>query len=187
MSEPFSDGVLIEESRRGSPVAFDALMRRYERLVFAVAWTYTRERESALDVTQQVFLKVYQKLGTVRTAGAFKAWLVRIACRESLNWQRRHRHLQEVEAITADWPGSDAAAPEKDLLYEEDLRRLRDSMAQLPLRQRLAVTLRYFEGLPVREVAAALRCSEGTGKNLLFRGLRRLRDKLAGCAMEKKP
>ena len=66
MSEPTPDLALVEETRRGSPVAFDALMQRHERLVFRVAWSYTREREAALDLTQGVFLKAYRRLDGYR-------------------------------------------------------------------------------------------------------------------------
>lgn len=187
MSESFSDGMLIEESRRGSPVAFDALMQRYERLVYTVAWAHTRERESALDVTQEVFLKVYRKLGAYRGEGSFRSWLLRIAGRESLNWLRRHWRYRQSEELPADRAGSDPGAPESGLLREEGLRRLRAGVDRLPPRQQLAVQLRYFQGLRVREVAAVLGCSEGTGKNLLFRGVQKLREQMVECTVEREP
>ena len=187
MNESFPDAALIEESRRGSPVAFDALMQRYERLVYAVAWAYTHERESALDVTQEVFLKVYRKLEAYRGAGPFRSWLLRIAGRESLNWLRRHRRLRQAEELPPDPPGPEEGLPESDLLREEGLRRLRTGVDRLPPRQQLAVRLRYFQGLRVREVAAVLGCSEGTGKNLLFRGVQKLREQLAECTVEREP
>jgi RNA polymerase sigma-70 factor (ECF subfamily) len=185
MSEPFSDQTLIEDSQRGSPVAFDALMQRYERLVYAVAWAYTRERESALDVTQEVFLKVYRKLGAYRGTGSFRSWLLRIAGRESLNWLRRHRRYRQAEELPEDRAAPDEGAPESGLLRTEGFQRLRAGVDRLPPRQRLAVRLRYFQGLPVREVAAAMGCSEGTGKNLLFRGVQKLREQLAECTVER--
>jgi RNA polymerase sigma-70 factor (ECF subfamily) len=181
MSESISDHLLVEESRGGSPVAFDQIMRRYERLVYTVAWTYTHERESALDVTQEVFLKAYRKLGGYRGAGSFRAWLIRITCRETLNWLRKHRRMLEAEELPPDIPALPGGGDqEADFLLAEDIARMRAGIAGLPARQRLAVSLRYFEGMSVREMAAALGCTEGTGKNLLFRALQKLRGQFPG-------
>lgn len=201
VNAPPSDDVLIEEARRGSPAAFDLLMRRHERLVYRVAWGYTRERESALDVTQEVFFKAYRKLAAYRGEGVFRAWLIRIACREGLNWVRGHRRaaaritaaeafpragggrqadlISPADMIASARPPAPAGwEPEASLVRAEDIRELHDGIGRLPARQRLAVILRYFEGLPVRETAAALGCTEGTAKSILFRSLQSLRGHL---------
>ena len=66
-------------------------MRRYELLVFKIALGVTGERESALDISQNVFLKVHRKLGSFRSDSNLKNWIARIAMNESINWKRSQK------------------------------------------------------------------------------------------------
>jgi len=96
----FADQTLVEEVQDGSSVAFEQLMHRYERLVFKVAYGYIGGREGALDVTQNVFLKVHSNLSAFRGKGSFKGWLMRITVNESLNYnrsQKRHQGHDEIQ------------------------------------------------------------------------------------------
>lgn len=174
-----SDRQLMAEVRSGSQTAFEVLMRRYERLVFRVAYGYTHERESALDVTQNVFIKVHRKADTFRADGEVKGWILRIASNESLNWMRsfeRRAHWDELDE-TAPW--AERRADQEDrLIGDERRRRLLDGLGTLNPKHRLAVILRYFEEMPLREIASVLDCSEGVVKNILFRSLRRMRGQM---------
>lgn len=176
--EQFTDQVLVEEVRGGSRIAFDELMRRYERLVYRVCFSYTRGPEDAMDVTQNVFLKVYAKLGTYRGSGQFNAWLIRIAHRESLNWLRGRRKWDERAPRATAPLSASPATQESEVLGRERREQLAGVLTELNPRQRLAVGLRYYEELPIREIAAVLKCSEGTTRNILFRSLQKLRQKL---------
>ncbi|MEE8583439.1 MAG: sigma-70 family RNA polymerase sigma factor [Acidobacteriota bacterium] len=174
----FTDQTLVEEVQAGSSVAFEHLMRRYERLVFKVAYGYAGGREGALDVTQNVFLKVHHNLKAFRGKGAFKGWLMRITVHESLNWKRSQRRHQGHDELM-DFHMTSEHGQDEMLVDQERRRMLLESMGQLNPKQRLAVALRYFEGMPVREISALLRCSEGVTKNILFRSLRKLRAELS--------
>ena len=177
----FSDQELIGEIRTGSAVAFERLMRRYEKLVYKVAYGLTGQRESALDVTQNVFLRVHSKFATFRAEGDLRNWVLRIAANESLNWnraQRRHRASELSDELS-----EGATPPQEDLFNRRERWALiRDSLSALNPKHRLAVVLRYVEGMPVREIAAVLECSEGVAKNILFRSLKKMRDRLAVSA-----
>ncbi|MBN2431340.1 MAG: RNA polymerase sigma factor [Acidobacteria bacterium] len=172
----FSDENLIRESLAGSTVAFDELMCRYQRLVFKIAFTYTRNRDVALDLTQDVFVKVHRKLATFRTGRPFHVWLARVAANEALNWLRRHRDHLTVDVLPAECTPAANAEQERRLLERERQRELFRRLGKLSRRQRLAVTLRYFEEMPIGELAMVLRCSEGTARNLLFRSLQKMRE-----------
>ncbi len=175
----FSDHTLASEIRSGSHVAFERLVRRYERLAFGVAYGFTRDREAAMDVTQETFLKVHARLAGWRGEGGLKNWIARIAANEAMNWQRatRRRPTQELdEAVFLE--------PDPRSEGERAARDARDAL-QVPLetlspRQRLAVVLRYFQGMTAREIAGVLACSEGTARNILFRSLRKMRATLDG-------
>lgn len=177
--EQFTDQVLVEEILSGSRVAFDELMQRYERLVYRISFSYTRDREDAMDVTQDVFLKVYAKLSTYRGSGAFRTWLLRIAHRENINWLRRHRKYRDHVELTRETAPSRPATQESDTLRRERRSQLLSAMRELNPKQHLAVTLRYYEQVPIREIAAVLKCSEGTAKSILFRSLQKLRQQAA--------
>lgn len=167
----------------GSPEGFDELVRRYERLVFKIAFSYTRERESALDVTQNVFLKAYDRLSSFHAEGSFKAWLLRIAYHESINWVRSHSRRtqrEESEEPTESFAANDDQ--ERELLHRERWRLIEHSLEVLGHRSRLAVVLRYLQAMPIREIAAVLGCSEGVVKSMLFRGVRKMRDAVAETA-----
>lgn len=174
----FRDQTLVEEVQDGSSVAFEQLMRRYERLVFKVAYGYIGGREGALDVTQNVFLKVHSNLGAFRAKGSFKGWLMRITVNESLNYNRSQKRHQGHDEIREFHMSTDHGQDEM-LVDQERRQMLLESLGQLNPKQRLAVVLRYFEGMPIREISALLRCSEGVTKNILFRSLRKLRAELS--------
>lgn len=170
-----TDQELLVAIGSGSDLAFDRLMRRYRRLVYRVAYGFTGERESALDVVQETFLKVYTRSSSFRGDGSLRNWIVRIAANEAMNWKRssaRHATSELDESLFS----------HPDLRDESDLsgratgeRALARSLAALGPRHRLAIVLRYFGERSTREIAATLDCSEGTARNVLFRGLTKLR------------
>ena len=174
----FSDQELASEIRSGSGVAFERLMRRYERLVYRVAYGFAGNDEQAMDITQETFLKVHARLGSWRHEGQLKNWIARIAANEAMNWKRsRRRHptesLEENVFLQLDPP------QEERLHARETQEALQRSLSSLNPRQRLAVVLRYFQEMSTREISGVLECTEGTARNILFRGLRKLRSVMA--------
>jgi RNA polymerase sigma-70 factor (ECF subfamily) len=181
MPEEKTDSVLIQEALDGSLNAFDDLMRRYERLVYRVALSYAGDAEQVVDVVQNVFLKVYENLASLRDSGLFKAWLMRITHHESVNWIRRQTRHCGHDPVDEDAPiSSGRSSQEEDLLERESAQFLWKSLDCLNPRQRLVVTLRYYESLSLKEIAELAGCSENMVKNTLFRSLDKLRRRLAG-------
>ena len=162
-----TDHELIAEIGAGSDLAFDRLMRRYRRLVYRVAYGYTGDADAALDVVQETFLKVHTRLGTFRGEGTLKGWIVRIAANEALNVRRGRHETSELDESIAS-----GSAVAKDPMAGQALTR---SLAALGERQRTAIVLRYYGERSTREIAEALDCTEGTARNVLFRGLAKLR------------
>jgi RNA polymerase sigma-70 factor (ECF subfamily) len=173
-----SDQELIEEIKGGSAPAFELLMRRYEKLVYKIAVTRTGDADSAMDVSQNVFLKIHSKLSTYRESGNLKSWIARIAMNESINiYRSRKRHqADQLEGEIA----IDRQPPQEETMNEKDKwKLLKRSLLDLNPKQQLAVALRYFEGMSPREIATVLKCSEGTTKSILFRSLGKMRDHIA--------
>lgn len=178
------DSELLSLLRRGDLDAFDTVMRRYQRLVYTVAFGFVRQREAALDVTQNTFLKAFRHRDSLRADSNLKAWLTRIAYHESLNWRRgnrRHEHgHQDLEQV--DLAAADDASPDDLVLGRERLAAIDRALLELHPRYRLALTLRYRGGQPIRSIAEALACSEGAAKTLLCRALAQLRERVASQA-----
>lgn len=172
-----SDEELVVDALAGQLDAYDELMRRYERLVFRVAYGFGRNRDNALDITQQVFFKAYRSLSTFRQNANLKTWLMTIAYNEGIDWVRRNGRFEDHEALEMEIGTN--GSQEQSLLAREREELLRQEIGKLNERYRMAIGLRYQEGLPIAEIAAALHCSEGVVKNMLFRGLRTLRQALS--------
>jgi len=176
---PLNDLDLIDEIRSGSRAAFDQLIRRHEQLVYRIAYSFTGEAEGALDISQNVFIRVHDKLDRFQGRSAFRTWLARIAHNESLSWlrsQKRHTNHSDVDDLAGP-----ACPPvqEMALVRAERSRDLLAEVHRLNPRQRQAVLLRYFEKMPVREIGDVLECSEGQVKSILFRSLQKLRTHLS--------
>ena len=179
-----TDEELIAATLAGNLAAYDDLMQRYERLVFKVAYGSTGTRDSALDVMQASFLKALRNLAKFRAQSQFKTWLLRIVLNEGMDWRRRaqRKEFRHDSLDAAAELATGEASPEQAALLGEDRARLRRGLESLNQRHRMAVVLRYFQGLPVREIAATLGCSEVTTRNILFRSLKRLRTNLEASA-----
>ncbi len=174
----FSDEDLVEEIRTGSHVAFGVLMKRYERLVYRIGFYYARQPEHAMDITQNVFLKTYQKLDLFKGTGSFKAWLMRITHNESASWLRKNRrHQDDVELTPANHPDLQPVQ-ENEVTRREHRELLLDEMRGLNPKQQMAISLRYFEDMSIREIAGVLECTDGVVKSILFRSLEKLRNRL---------
>ncbi len=170
-----TDDELIAEIGAGSDLAFDRLMRRYRRLVYRVAYGFTGDPDDALDVVQETFLKVHTRLSSFRGEGTVRNWIVRIASNEAMNWKRSSLRAAASELDDSSEPAVDPHSERDPAGRAIEGRVLTRSLAALGPRHRLAIVLRYFGERSTREIAAALECSEGTARNVLFRGLAKLR------------
>ena len=176
-----SDDALVKQSLAGNVDSFDQLMLRYQKLVCKVAMNYVRDRQNALDVTQNVFLKVYKKLDSVKSEGMFKPWLLRITYNESINWLRKRKHHEEFEELGEyDRQEPTTLTQEAKVLDRESKGLLLKGLETLNPKYKLAVALRYAEGMRIKEIAQVMDCSEGMVKSLLFRGVRKIRNNVAG-------
>ncbi len=175
-SVQFSDEYLVEEVRGGSHLAFGLLMKRHERLVFRIAMNHVKNPDNAMDVTQNVFMKTHQKLDSYTGSGPFRAWLLRIAYNESLTWIRRQKKDYLNESLSEKNTPVLHAVPEGEVARKEVQAMIQTALKVLSAKQNLAISLRYFEGFSLREIATVLECNEGSVKSILFRSLEKLRN-----------
>jgi RNA polymerase sigma-70 factor (ECF subfamily) len=164
-----SDAELVNAVLDGEKQAFAVLVKRYERPVRAMAMGALRDYHSAADVSQDVFLKAYEELSKLRKRDAFGPWLMKIARRCALDFVRRRPPQMPLETAVA------AAIENPDGRLDEDKQRLLAAVIKLPKAEKQVVTLRYFSGQSVKEVADVVERSVGTVTKQLSRAHSRLR------------
>lgn len=167
-----ADASLVERYLQGDPEAFEELMRAHEDRVFAICLRMLRDREAALDATQETFISVLRKADRFEGRSAFSTWLYRVAinnCYDLARRQKRHQAAPLPETIDpADMSASD------DLGAVELRPDLEAALSRLPDDFRAAVVLADAEGLPLETVAETLGVPIGTVKSRVFRGRRLL-------------
>lgn len=174
-----SDQELIQQTVNGSLESFDQLMERYQGLVYKVAYGFGKNKQNSLDITQNVFLKAYENLSSFKAKGSFKAWIAKIAYHEGINWTKKNSPYEKSEIFEETHVNQyDGLSQEDELLARENKAQLLQSLFSLNTKYRLAVVLRYFNEMPIKEISKVLKCSEGVVKNMLFRSLQRLKNNL---------
>jgi RNA polymerase sigma-70 factor (ECF subfamily) len=181
---------LIDSLRDGSEAAYEELIRRFQQPVYALALRLLDDQGEACDVVQEVFLKVFRKIGNFRSESSLKTWIYRITVNEAHNarrWFFRHRRreveLDNTPEQARDW--KEIIADGSRSPYDVALDREQHLMIEAALEQinpifREAVVLRDIMDLSYEEIAEVIGVSLGTVKSRILRGREALRDKLAG-------
>ena len=169
----------VRACQRGDREAFDRLVERHQRDVYRLCYRYVGGHEDANDLAQEVFLRAWRSIGRFRGDSAFSTWLYRIAVNACLN----HRALKRLptQELTEELPDPARGALSR-AEADEDARRVRGAIAQLPERQRATLILKLYHDLSHEEVARALGSSVGTVKSNLFHALANLRRRLGAEA-----
>jgi len=174
-----SDKQLIEEIRSGNLDAFSILMERYQQQVFRMAMGFLHIKEDAEDLTQEIFIRLYESLHTFHADAAFSTWLYRIALNMSLNQLRKNKKRQLLQSIESIFNrDSREKTPLEMLESKERDREIQAAIDALPERQRMAFILSRYEELPQKQIAAIMNRSEGAVEQLLQRANENLRKRL---------
>ena len=175
-----SDPELIARARGGDAGAFRLLVERHQRRVVAIALGMLRNRQDALDVCQEAFLRVHCALGTFDGEAQFFTWLYRIVhnlCIDQLRRRRFEVAFDERDASLVPAP-STSADPARALGDRELRARFAEAMATLTPAHRAVLTLRELEGLSYQQIADVVGCSIGTVMSRLFHARRNLQKQL---------
>lgn len=182
---------LVQNAQAGDRLAFEELVRRYDREVLRLAVNLVHRPEDARDIYQEAFLRVYRNLHRFRFECSFYTWLYRIVTNVALDHLRRRSTRREdqapvsedAESGTRDFfdrqPEMRAAAnPERALLGRELDVHIRGALRRLSPRERMVFEMKHFQGMRLRAIGDMLGTSEETVKNSLFRATRKLRASL---------
>lgn len=176
------DDALMARVAQGDETALRLLVDRWELPLLGFLTRMLGNPEDARDLAQECFLHVYRHAGRYDARGRFRSWIFRIAGNLSRSRLRRRRIVRWL-SLDRDDGIEEPVAPrtsEADAPHEaSELRRaIRASLSRLPERQRMAFSLRRFEGLSYREIAEALESSESAVESLLVRATSRMQDEL---------
>jgi RNA polymerase sigma-70 factor, ECF subfamily len=185
------ESALVRQAQAGDRLAFEELVRKYDRDVLRLALNLVHRTEDARDIYQESFLKAYRNLPRFRFECSFYTWLYRIVTNVSLDHLRRRTSRREDQApVIENFDGVSqdffdrqpetrpASSPERKLLGDELGALIQSALEQLAPRERMVFELKHYQGLKLRVIGDMLGTSEETVKNSLFRATRKLRASL---------
>src|ERR671914_618156 len=182
------EAALIERCAGGDERACAELVAAHQRMVYNLALHLLGDRDEALDLSQEVFLRVFRTLSNFRGQSALRTWIYRIVVNQARNrqrwWRRRHRadqlslddHLKQC----GEFESKAEASPDRLLARKETAERIWTALDKLPFDQRTALVLREIDGLRYDEIAFSLGIAVGTVKSRLTRARQALREELLG-------
>jgi RNA polymerase sigma-70 factor (ECF subfamily) len=185
--EAEDDRILVERARRGDRDSFGILVRRHRDRAFSVAYHVVRNREDALDISQEAFARAFTSLPTFKGEASFTTWLHRIVVNLAIDSMRRKQRAGIVTyddtRVVAEERDADLTAPEDPataLATKQVRSLLARGIAQLPPAQRAVLVLREIEGMSYEEISRAVGCTLGTVMSRLFYARRKLQHVLKG-------
>jgi RNA polymerase sigma-70 factor (ECF subfamily) len=180
------ESALVRRCTDGDETAAAEIVAEHQRMVIQLATNLLGDREEALDLSQEVFLRVFRTLPSFNGRSSLRTWIYRIAINQARNrhrfWTRRHRgdqiSLDEHLAAHGELPSGRESTPDRILDQKELAGRLRQALDGLPFEQRTVVVLREIDGLSYEEIGYSLGLAVGTVKSRLARARRGLRQVL---------
>jgi RNA polymerase sigma-70 factor, ECF subfamily len=186
-----ADADLVRQAGEGDRDAFRELFERYQRRVLSVVMGMLHDRDAALDVTQDTFIKAYRSIDRFKGEASFYTWIYRIAVNLAIDWQRREWRRpmaaptrspsgdgpeeDAIDRIGDETPGNDPFLATRDRQLRE---RVREAIEELTPDHKAVILLREVEGLSYDEISRAMQCSIGTVMSRLHYARKKLQKRL---------
>jgi RNA polymerase sigma-70 factor (ECF subfamily) len=179
-----SDAEIISQCLKGEREAFGALVERYQGSVYASAFAYLKNTEDARDTAQEVFVKAYSSLASLKKVNRFGAWLGRITtrlCIDKLRIQKRSVQFSQFPAFDEDLLSRldfGKEAREEKAQLGRNVQRVLSAIEQLPEYYRVAFVLKYMEDLSMKEIAQFLDVPISTVEGRLHKSRAYIRERM---------
>ena len=182
----------VERFLRGDLEAFEFLFDKYREKVHRIAFRFVRNREDALEVAQDVFLRVHAGIAKFKTDSKFFTWLYRITVNRAIDFTRSKKkrlaqelHQPFLEAQEGALPGRMPEQDPAEAAQEKELReRLEEAVRMLSEKHRAVFLLHAMENLSYKEIAEVMECSVGTVMSRLFYARKKLQELLSKMGLE---
>jgi RNA polymerase sigma-70 factor (ECF subfamily) len=187
-----ADDDLVHAAQKGGMRAFEDLVARHRDKIYARAYSMMHNEDKALDLSQEAWVKSWQRLKQFHGESSFATWVTRIVINLCLDQLRKHKRLQaeSIEAMNEESGGFERQMPAvtvnpTERLERAELRqRIDQALAQLSYAHRTVLVLHEFEEMNYRQIAKAMGCSIGTVMSRLFYARRNLAALMAGWKNE---
>src|SRR5262245_47158759 len=182
------DEALVKAAQRGTTLAFEELVARHRDKIYARAFSMMRNEDQALDLSQEAWVKGWQRLKQFQGESSFVTWMTRIVinlCLDQLRKLKRQR-AESIEMLDEELGGVERhmpivmVNPTEGLERSELRQRIDRALGQLSEAHRTVFILHEFEDLEYKEIAKRMKCSIGTVMSRLFYARRRMASLLAG-------
>jgi RNA polymerase sigma-70 factor, ECF subfamily len=169
------DEKLVERCLQGDDAAWESIVTTYSRRIYNLSYRYMSRRDEAEDMTQEIFIKVYQNLKSFRSdSGSFQSWILKVGRNLIIDHYRQARRYQQVggseELETLNLKDETLPNPQRAAEQTEAAKFLMEGLQSLPPELKEAVILRDLEGMPYQEMTDLLGIPEGTVKSRINRG-----------------
>jgi RNA polymerase sigma-70 factor (ECF subfamily) len=187
-----ADDVLVRRAQRGDMNAFEELVLRHRDKIYARAFSMMRNEDDAVDLSQEAWVKGWQRLKQFQGDSSFLTWMTRIVinlCLDQLRKHKRHRS-ESIEQMDEETGGVErhmpvvTVNPTEGLERQELRQRIDKALGQLSYEHRTVLILHEFEGLEYKEIAKRMVCSIGTVMSRLFYARRRMANLMASYKKE---
>ncbi|GAA0615294.1 RNA polymerase sigma factor [Virgibacillus siamensis] len=169
------DRQLIHEIMNGSEAAMEVLTRRYYKSIFSFVYRKVGNKDSAYDLTQDIFIKMIKKIDTYSNKGSFKSWLYTLAvnhCRDY--WKSADYKVTSKQSELPDYLSNEQNQVPYIFEKKETREQVKAAVEELPEYQKEVVLLKYFHDLKIRDISEVTKAKESTVKSRLRQGLSKL-------------
>jgi len=177
---------IIKLCKKNKREGFELLFKKYEKYIYTICYSYTYSQQDALDLVQDIFLRIYRNFEKVDEKKPVLPWIKKITVNTCINFKRDNKNKALELSIHSNNEGeknledtvADSGLTEDEVIYLDTRKVLEESIMELPKEVKMAVLLRHIKGLSYNEISELMECPVGTVKTYIFRGKRLLKDSL---------